>query len=702
MDEIAAEDVETDGKPPSELSMESIYACLRNWFEIDSDHSLKWRSQAKRDFAFVTPEGQWEPEEAAKLKETGRAPVSFNRTLAMVKAIAGTEINGRHDTVYLPRGTEPGAVKANELLSAASQWMADGCDAEDEQSTAFQDMLTCGMGWTEQRIAFDEDPDGKYVEFKVDPLEMYWDRSARSKNLVDARRVFRVRKLTLDEARDFAAEQGADLLDEDLDASWAAGADADPAKPVEERRLRDENSTAHDDKREVHIVHAQWIERQVVHRVGMIDPQSGQQVEKVIPDKSIGQFRALAKQHGIQYKAARQVRKVRKQCYMGKVIIGEITDVPARDVFTYQCITGERDRNTGTWFGIVAIARDPQKWANKWLVQTMHILNTTAKGGILAEEDAFADQRQAQDTYAQPDAITWVKTGAIAKNKIMAKPGVGLPTAYVNLIEFAVKSIPDVIGVNMELLGMRGINQPGVLEAQRKQSAMTILATLFDSMRNFRKNVGRVRLFYIQNYLADGRLILIAGEDGKKAVPLIRSQVMGEYQVIIDDAPTSPNMKQETWGVLMQMMPVFKDMMTVEAALAMLEYSPLPSKLVDTLKQMAAKSQEKTPEQKRMEEAAVAGAEAKVERDQAAAAKDKAGVFSTTAKGMLDLANAMSAGSQMGIAEAQAAIERGSVPSLNDVEGEYAVEPQQGAIPQVPQLPSVPTGPIEQPMEGMQ
>ena len=63
--------------------------------------------------------------------------------------------------------------------------------------------------------------------------------------------------------------------------------------------------------------------------------------------------------------------------------------------------------------------RDPQQWANKWLSQTLHILNTTAKGGIIAESDAFKDMRQAQDTYAQPDAITWVPEGRHLRSKIM-------------------------------------------------------------------------------------------------------------------------------------------------------------------------------------------------------------------------------------------------------------------------------------------
>ena len=702
MDDLTAADApENEGKPPSELSDEAIYATLRSWFRLDSDHSEKWRSQAKSDFGFLAGD-QWDTIAKATLDEQRRPVITFNRSLSIVKAVAGTEINGRHDTVYLPRGTEPGAVKANELLTAANQWMADGCDAEDEQSAAFQDKLTCGMGWVETRIDYTEDPDGKYVETKVDPLEMVWDRSTRSKNLVDARRVFRVRKLTLDEARDFAEGLGADLLDEDLNATWAVGAETDPAKPVEERRLRDENSVAHDDKSEVHIVHAQWIERKVVQRVALIDPMSGQQVEKVIPGDRFDEFKALARTNNIQFTSARQVRKVYKHAFLGKTIIGTVMDLPTKDVFSYQCITGERDRNNGTWFGLVALMRDPQMWANKWLSQTLHILNTTAKGGILAETDAFKDVREAQETYAQPDAITWVNPGAISKGKIMAKPGVGIPTAYVNLLEFAISSIRDVTGINMELLGLRDANQPGILEAQRKQAAMTILATMFDSMRRFRKQIGRARLVYIQNHLADGRLILIAGEEGKQAVPLIRSQVLGEYQVIIDDAPNSPNQKQETWGFLVQLMPIFKDMMTPEAAIAMLEYSPLPSKLVDQFKKMMKQAGEKTPEQIEAEKIGKAGALAKIAKDEAGAEQARASAFASGAKGIVDLANAVAMGVQTSIPQAQAVAK----PTTQTIDSEYVVEPQgqpQQAMPQLPQMPMVPSGPPqpEQPRGGM-
>jgi hypothetical protein len=70
----------------------------------------------------------------------------FNRALLTIKAVAGFEINNRHEIHYLPRTLDDAAV--NEVLNGASKWMGDECEAEDEESQAFQDCTICGMGWT--------------------------------------------------------------------------------------------------------------------------------------------------------------------------------------------------------------------------------------------------------------------------------------------------------------------------------------------------------------------------------------------------------------------------------------------------------------------------------------------------------------------------------------------------------------------------
>lgn len=665
------------GKPVSELDEAAIYNRLKNWFKADFAHSQDWRSGARLDFDFVAGD-QWSAADKAALLDQKRPAITFNRTLSIIKSVSGIEINGRHETVFLPRGTAPGTIKVNELLTGASQWMADSSDADDEQSEAFQDAIVCGMGWTEPSLEFEEDPDGAYTEDKIDPLEMVWDKSARKKNLQDARRIFRVRKLSLEEARDLAAEFGEEVHDDaDLNADWASGIDdgkSEATKPVEERRQRLENSGGEDGERDVYIVHAQWIEKETYYRVALPHDPKPQTLTKEQFNKVYARAQAL----GVKLSFVKQRRKVYKQALLGGRVLGAVKPGLCKDRFTFQCITAEKHRNKGTWFGLVALMRDPQMWANKWLSQTLHILNTTAKGGIIAETDAFENQRQAQDTYAQPDAITWAAPGAIAKNKIMQKPGTGIPTGYINLLEFAISSIRDVTGINMELLGLRDANQPGVLEAQRKQAAMTILATLFDSLRRFRKNVGRVRLGLIQDYLADGRLIRVLGNDGDaEAVELLKSGTVGNFEVIVDDAPTSPNQKQETWAALQMMLPVFRDMLTPELVLMIMEYSPLPSKLVDGLKKTLQEPNPEADAAKAMQKQAAA---AKVSLDQARAEKDRATADQTRLQGILDLIQAQASIPVPPQAQ-QEAVRR-------ILENEpFAIPPVDTGLPQVPQTP---------------
>ncbi|WP_261913954.1 hypothetical protein, partial [Salmonella enterica] len=56
---------------------------------------------------------------------------------------------------------------------------------------AFTDAVVSGMGWTELRVDYDDEPDGKIVIEYVDAFEMLPDPLARKSNLADTREVAR-------------------------------------------------------------------------------------------------------------------------------------------------------------------------------------------------------------------------------------------------------------------------------------------------------------------------------------------------------------------------------------------------------------------------------------------------------------------------------------------------------------------------------
>lgn len=624
---------------PSTLDRTSQFRVLKEWFNEDSRHSAKWRSEAKEDFDFKAGD-QWTPQERSQLKDQLRPEIVFNRSLTIIKAVAGFEINGRHETQFLPRKTQDTAV--NELLTSASKWMGDECEAEDEESEAFQDAVTCGMGWTESTLDYEEDPSGLYKQPSVNPLEMYWDCRARKRNLVDSKRRARLRKMPLSEARDMFPG----VADDDLDARWAVGLDPEEqTKTLEERRRREENAGDNQiERNEVHIVQMQWIERVPVWLVA--DEATNQRVQ--IPDDQYKVLKARMEALGMPPVAVKVYQRKFFQAFIGGKVL-EQTEAPIDGEFSWQCITGEPDKNKGTWFGLIRVLRDPQKWGNKWLSQILHILNSQAKGGILAEPDAFDDQRQAEESYARPEAITWMKKGALAGAgtgkgpMIMPKPTAQFPAGFQYLLEFAISSMRDVVGVNLELLGQKDIMQPGVLEAQRKQAGMTVLATMFDSLRRFRKHIGKIRLFYIQNYLSDGRLIRIAGPEGAKVVPLIRDATLGQYDVVVDDAPTSPNQKQATWAAIAPLLPMFKDQLATqpELLLAVLEYGPFPDRLIELMRKLFAQAAQ-NPEAEKQKQLAIQATVARIAKDASAATLQNAKAGAVQATAMKDYAHAQS------------------------------------------------------------
>jgi hypothetical protein len=676
-------DVETP-----EHENDELFNKIRDWVQADIDHSADWRKEAKRNYDFVAGR-QWEPEEIEHLKSQMRPVVTFNKTKKFVKSICGLEVNNRQMITYLPADPrEAGEVKANEVLSNASDWMSRGTDAPRHQSRAFRDATICGMGWTGGDVDFDDDPKGKYIEERCDPLEMGWDCNAREDNITDSKRRWRLRQMTLNEARNLipGVTDAKNFDDADLDASWAAGFQSEvaQAKTKQDKERRDQNTEEDSDRQKVLVLQIQWWEFEGY--VKTVDPQTNQEVDlpKDQFEKINGEFQKL---YGMPLPSANLRRKVWKQAFVGGKVL-QVGPCPRRDGFSFNCVTGDPDDTRGTWDGVVSVLRDPQAYSNKFFAQLMHMVNSTAKGGILAEDDVFSDINQAQNTYARPDAITLTTKGAISKNKIMPKPGASLNAGVLQLLQVTDTMFAETTGMNMELMGLADRQQPGVLEAQRKQAAMTILATLFDNLSAFRREVGAMRLTYVQDYLADDRLIRVHGDDGIQAMPLIKDKTLGKYDVIVDDAPSSTNMKEKAWAALMTLLPTVQDMLTPEVVVMLLDYVPnLPSRLVEELKKIA--SEPPAPEQ----------VEAQKRATEAEVADKEAGAIQKKTAAVLNLAKAANERAQQQMARIQAVDAQLAEAGLLDpmsvdqsIMGPAPVEQRPPPLPQYEEAPSNPAG----------
>lgn len=529
-----------------------------------------WRSTARDEYDFICGR-QWDEADETKLKAEKRPPITFNYSEKMIDAVSGAEVSNRNEVTFLPRDKDDAG--AADLWTAAAKWARQECNAEDEEADAFRDMLICGMGCTDTRVDYDVEQDGMIDISRRDPFEMWTDPASCKVGLADRRFAFREYWEDEVEAKQTWPNKILINTQEERDSSGII---------IRNSRYRDENDSANNaHKNQVLITCYECIEREPVYRAavgGQVIPMEG---------KDFNQMRDHLDEAGVKY--VKQFKNVYYTLFFSGDTLLDSSKSPCQEGFAFQFITGKRDRNKGTWYGLTRVMMDPQRWANKWLSQILHIINSNAKGGLLAETNAFVDPKKAMEEWSQPDTVTLFKEGALSGNKVKERTVVAYPSGLDKLMQFALGSLPMVTGINLEALGLANREQAGVLEQQRKQAAYGLLSPLFDAMRRYRKMQGKVLLHLLNDFVADGRLIRIGGQDAQQYLPLAKAEGTLLYDLVVDQSPNAPDVKAQTWEALMQIVPaMMKEGIPVTPEV--LDYAPIPASLAAKWKQFIQES----------------------------------------------------------------------------------------------------------------
>lgn len=541
-------------------------------------HWEQWRQEARMLYDLIASR-QWDEEDEARMREELRPMVTFNVSGKYMDVLTGLHINNRQDIRYYPR--EQGDVRVNELMTGAVTWGGDLCGAQDEETDAFFDCALTGLGWMEGLMDYDLDPGGVPARQRVDNMEMFPDPTARKRNLEDAKYLIRMRYVDHDEYEDLMGfeYEGAGDQDTGIDA------EDDGIRFIEEPHDYPQSgpgtSSSGAKQKKCAVADYQWWKKET--RWLATAPGYGQRELTEEQYEAYQPFWEAARQRGAPMQLQKIRRKVYYRAFISNSRVGKAGLSPYQQGFTYHAITGKRDRNKNTWYGVGRSLVDPQKWLNKFFSSILYAIMTNAKGGMMAEEGAFKDQRKAEAEWADPASITFVAKGAIAGPdgpKIVPKPQAPYPTGMDRLMEFTLQSLPQTTGMPVELMGLTEREQPGVVEAQRKQSAMSIIAWAFDAMRRYYRSVGKQMARYVIDYLPENTLVLVNGEAGRQYVPLLKNMLAVSFDIIVDEAPTSTNQQERTWLALQALIPQALQAQ-IPVPPEVIKYAPIPQDLIE-------------------------------------------------------------------------------------------------------------------------
>ena len=609
---------------------------LKEQFKRDASASEKWRKQAKAWFALRDGD-QWDAEALRRMTEEQRAALTFNRINAVINIVCGIQISNRQEVYVYPRSE--GDAEVSEIGTEGVKWFDDRCQAETEESRAFRDVLTCGVGCTETRMDYLDDPDGKGYRERIFPMSMFWDASASKRNLADAKRVWRVKVIELDEAMDLFPE----VDPADFDADWTGLTVEGLTEQIDDtvRDYRKDNRQGKTDfTRPVRLVQAQWWERD--HRFYVTGPD-GQEFE--VPKEKMRLYRGLS-----QYQIRRVPFKRYRYAIIGRSVLQQ-GDLDPGKGFTFRFITGQYDEAKGSWYGLVKAMEDPQKWQNKTVSNIVHLLSTMGKGGLLYESDAFVDPEKAKRDWSKPNPAIELNRGAFgggangAPPKFAEKPVGQLPPGLDALLEFSKRSIYECAGVPFELLAQDVSDQlSGVQEYERKRAGITMLADYFDSLRLYQIQQAELTFEFLRAFHA-GQLIRIVSKEQEQYVPFALEEDVQTYDFVIDDSPTSPNQKERTWQLLLPLIPVMVQLQApAEMWSVVLRFSPLPAALVEKLIGAQEESGEEDEEERQQRELLMRQVMAEIAKTESEARENLAQAQKAVSGAHLDQARAADLG----------------------------------------------------------
>ncbi len=549
--------------PEDENTNQELLKEFRSRYKEGLDaHSDFWK-RAKKCFDYYGNQ-QWERQDIETLKNEGRPALVFNQVAPVINSVAGSEVTNKFETRFYPRTVED--VDFADRISETVRYVRNSTDADHEESAAFMDCVISGLGCVEFYQDYSKKNSGfvgKTVIERVPVFEMSYDPSSRKSNLEDANWIIRGKWIP---EKEFKNIWGEELFEEVKSASH------DYENMMGEQEIHDQTASnlyASDFKfydyklQKIAVYDYQKQEKRRYYVVTIDNQPQAEDFSKAEYDELLDNLESELGISRDELESTGHVRAIPvdrthyERAFISGSVVLSYEESPV-DSFTYRFITGFRHEKQGRieYFGLMDGMIDPQKWSNKMLSQLVHVVATNPKGAIIAEKGVFDNPQAARTEWGKPNPIIEVRNKALVNKEFEIVHG-KYPDSIERIMDIAVNAVPRVTGLGpyftSQIEDLRRTAGSAVRSVQ--QRGMVVLSVLFDSLRKYRKMAGRLHLEFIDKFMPEDTLVRITEDPmGPSATIEFKRDWIEkvEYDIVVDEAPTTVNALSELWDTLVQ------------------------------------------------------------------------------------------------------------------------------------------------------
>lgn len=518
-----------------------------------------------------------------------RAIVNFNKVQQNVDSVVGFMAQNRRQAKYLahlPRNNGQEIYSRN--MNAIHDYHRQNTYADQLETMQDLDMMVAGYGAIDTELSYVIGqsalmPNGDINKKKLDSSCLYWDPSAKGKNLMDARWVGYWEDYELRDALNlFQGSTPEDFEEVGVEEPSDGGYIFNPYGGIYDKiKLMNTVEWTSKESEMVRVYNHQWMEYETFYKAenplyAVGDPMDAMFIKMRLdaikeeiklpgdtesedlfafdPKAEILVFdeptkRKLVKEFGNLIMPVSFKRKV----FYCAVVSGEHVFTWFKTVcqqgFSIKFKTGTWNRNRKMWMGMVNPMMEPQKYYNKALTELMFTIAANSKGGVLVEEDAVEDIADFEGKWAKTDAVIKVASGALAAGKIQEKAKAQLPTGIESILQLSEANISQN-GVDPSFMGnIEKEDQSGILYKRRIRQVIAKFAQYMDSITLYQMQDARLMADLIRVWVENnqGEWVRITGPDGAEDfMQIVQDMLAPEYDVTIQEASQSSDEKQET------------------------------------------------------------------------------------------------------------------------------------------------------------